>query len=87
MLAIGAAPWGKVDEVVDAAGTRITLPADASTPLFLTLPAGKYRVNLTAGTGGVRKQESVEVKPGDLASLNIQFDGYGTDEFIKELGW
>ncbi len=88
MLAIGAAPWAKVDAIeAVATGRRFALPPDPSTPLLLTLPAGQYRVTLTAGQGTTRRQESVTVTPGGLAALNLKFDGYGSADYIKEIGW
>jgi hypothetical protein len=39
-LVIDAAPWANVQSVVDAARKPVALPADASTPLRLSVPAG-----------------------------------------------
>ncbi len=86
LLAIGASPWATVESVVDAKGARLTLPADASTPLLLTLPEGRYQVSLSH-SGGQRRQESVDVTRGGLAALNLRFDGYGTDAYLQEMGW
>ena len=87
MLAIGAAPWATVDAIVDAAGTPMALPQDKSTPLLLTLPAGQYRVSLSSGQSSVRRHESVMVKPGGPTPLNVQFTGYGSEDFLKEINW
>ncbi len=43
-LVVNAAPWATVQSVVDAARKPVALPADASTPLRLNLPAGAYTI-------------------------------------------
>jgi len=43
---VNAAPWASVQSVVDAARKPVVLPADASTPLRLNLPAGAYTITL-----------------------------------------
>lgn len=86
-LAIGASPWAQVHEVVGDGGQRIALPADASTPLLLTLPEGRYRVMLGDPRGSARRQESIEVRRGELASLRVRLDGYIGDDYLKDLGW
>lgn len=46
LLVVNAAPWANVESVVDqSTGTPLALPADRSTPLRLTAPAGTYRVS------------------------------------------
>lgn len=86
-LAISAAPWAKVEAVVDAAGQRMRLPANASTPLLLTLPEGRYSVTLAASAGNSRKQESVQLVRGQIATLKVQFDGYAATDYLREVGW
>src|SRR5690606_36699470 len=46
-LVINALPWGTVDQVLDASRKPVSLPADRTTPLTLTLPAGSYYVTLS----------------------------------------
>ncbi len=43
-LVVNAAPWATVQSVVDAARKPVALPADATTPLRLNLPAGAYTI-------------------------------------------
>ena len=86
-LAISAAPWARVEGIAGEDGKPISLPADASTPLLLTLPEGRYRVTLSAGQGSARRQEAVTVTGGQLVALNPRFEGYGADQFLREVGW
>jgi len=86
-LAISAAPWARVESIAGEDGKLISLATDASTPLLLTLPEGRYRVTLAAGQGGARRQEAVSVTRGQLVALNLRFDGYGADQYLREVGW
>ncbi len=86
-LAISAAPWAQVEGIAGEDGKPIRLPVDASTPLLLTLPEGRYRVTLAAGQGGARRQEAVTVTRGQLVALNLRFQGYGADDYLREVGW
>ena len=86
-LAISAAPWARVEGIAAEDGKSISLPADASTPLLLTLPEGRYRVTLAAGQGNARRQEAVTVTRGQLVALNPRFEGYGADQYLREVGW
>lgn len=86
-LAIAAAPWGLVQEVMDENGSRLTLPGEASTPLLLTLAEGRYRVTVAAADGSGRRQESIVVQRGQLAQLNVRLGNYSADEYLRESGW
>ncbi len=86
-VAISAAPWARIEEIVDAAGQRIALPADPSTPILLGLPEGRYRVTLSSGQGSARRQEGISVERGKLATLSLKFPGYGAEQHLRELGW
>ncbi|MEO8802457.1 MAG: protein kinase, partial [Rudaea sp.] len=44
-LVLNAYPWATVESVLDADRHPVALPADATTPLILTLPAGSYAVS------------------------------------------
>ena len=86
-MAISAAPWARIDEIVDDAGKRVVLPSDAATPFLITLPEGRYRVTLTAGQGSAKRQEGVSVERGKLATLSLRFPGYGAEQYLREVGW
>jgi hypothetical protein len=84
-LAISTAPWSSVESIVDDAGRRVALPADASTPLVLTLTEGRYRVTLV-GAGEERRQESVVVTRGKLSQLSLKLGGYDAAKYFEESG-
>ena len=86
-VAISSAPWANIVSLVDSAGKRVPLPADAATPLLLTLPEGQYRITLTAGQGDGKRQEGFEMKRGQLTKISVSFDGYDADAFLREGGW
>lgn len=85
-LVISAAPWATVNDVIDEAGQRVPLPADASTPMLLTLAEGRYRVTVSR-EGGARQQQSVQVSRGQIAALKLSFQGYTADDYLREVGW
>ena len=86
-VAVSSAPWAKIEQVVDGAGKRIALPADAATPLLLTLPEGRYLVTLVSGQGGARRQEGIQIESGKLTRVTVTFAGYDADAFMREGGW
>lgn len=86
-IAISSSPWANIVSVVDSAGKRLPLPADAATPLLLTLSEGQYRITLTAGQGDGKRQEGFEVQRGQLTRISVSFDGYDVDAFLREGGW
>ncbi len=83
-LAISSAPWSKIESVVDDAGQRIALPADAVTPLLLNLAEGRYRITLVSGSQ--RRQESIVVERGRLATLSVKLGGLSVEEYFEETG-
>jgi serine/threonine-protein kinase PpkA len=86
-VAISSAPWATIAEIVDGAGKRLPLPAEASTPLLMTLPEGRYLITLVSGQGTARRQEGVAVTRGKLVNINVRFEGYDADRFLREVGW
>ena len=86
-LAISAAPWARIDAIVAEDGKLMSLPAQASTPLLLTLPEGRYRITLSAGQGTAKQQQAVTVARDKLVALNLRFEGYGADQYLREVGW
>jgi hypothetical protein len=86
-VAISAAPWARIDEIVDASGKRVALPADASTPLLMTLPEGRYRVTLSSTQGSARRQEGITIERGKLATLSLKLPGYAAEQYLREVGW
>ena len=86
-IAISSAPWANIESIVDAGGRKVALPAQASTPLLLTLPEGRYQITVAASQGGARRQEAFVIERGKLANLSLRFTDYGADQFLREVGW
>jgi serine/threonine protein kinase len=85
-LAIDAAPWGQIESVVDGSGRALALPAGASTPLVLELPAGSYRVRWRPGGDGAPREQSVVVASGGLAVLSLRGNPLTADDYLREAG-
>jgi hypothetical protein len=47
ILVIDAVPWGVVTSIENGRGEHVAVPASASTPFSLSLPAGSYHIVLT----------------------------------------
>jgi hypothetical protein len=47
ILVIDAVPWGVVTSIENERGEHVAVPASASTPFNLSLPAGTYHIVLT----------------------------------------
>ncbi|MCC6592029.1 MAG: serine/threonine protein kinase [Xanthomonadales bacterium] len=86
-VAISAAPWARIEAIVDSGGRRVALPAEPSTPLLLTLPEGQYRITLSAGSGTGRLQQGVTVTRGRLTPVSLRFEGYGAEQYLREVRW
>ncbi len=84
---VSSAPWARIDEIVDASGKRVALPAESSTPMLMTLPEGRYRVTLSSAQGSARRQEAVSIERGKLATLSLKFPGYDAEQYLREVGW
>lgn len=89
-LIVDALPWGVVVEIRDAQGKAWPVPASAYTPVVLSLPPGRYTVQLRnpafprpaavvadvpAGGGAVPVRTLAEFAAGDV------------DQFLKGMGW
>ena len=85
-LAIDAVPWATVTRIEAEDGTVQPLPAEASTPLTLTLPLGTYRITLA---GPPPQQESrvvtVQVSAEAVASpAPERFTTITLDEYFEQ---
>ncbi len=85
-LAIDAAPWGRIESVVDSNGRALALPEGASTPLLLELPAGNYRVRWRPGGDGTPREQSTVVASDGLAVLSLRGDRLAADDYLREAG-
>jgi hypothetical protein len=86
-LAISAAPWARIEKIVDSAGRPVALPGNASTPFLVTLPEGNYRVTVVAGQGSGRREEGVVIERGKLATVSLRFPGFSAEQFMREVQW
>jgi hypothetical protein len=74
-LKILALPYARVLAVVDAAGTAVALPKEATTPLLLRdLAPGTYRVALAGPDGTRRVERRVDVAAGTAELLSEPFE-------------
>ena len=73
-LVLVATPWARVLEITDAAGYEHPLPDDATTPLFVAVPPGTYRVvfsfdELDAPADRPATDEDGTIEDGESAGL------------------
>jgi len=86
-LVLNAFPWGKVESVLDANRQPVTLPADATTPLSLKLPAGNYFVTFRHPQARKPVQVIAKVEAQKRASANASFTAISTQEYFARAGW
>jgi len=85
-LVLVAAPWGQVDSVVNSVTAQsVTLPADRSTPLVLTVPAGVYRVTFSHPNARTVTQVG-ELKARSEAQVVATFPSLGKEEYLRRAG-
>lgn len=84
-LMLLAQPWGKVESITDSARNSVTLPADSTTPLQLTLPAGVYRVRFSHPDGGT-SDRTVQVKAGTSVNASATFSRLNSQEYRRRVG-
>ncbi len=85
-LILIAYPWGKVESITDSKRAAVALPADATTPLQLRLPAGVYRVVFSHPEGGRSSEKLVQIKPGARASVSASFTQLSAREYARRAG-
>ncbi len=85
-LILIAYPWGKVEAITDSKRAEVALPADATTPLQLRLPAGVYRVVFSHPEGGRSTEKMVQVKAGGRASVSASFAQLSAREYARRAG-
>lgn len=85
-LAIDAAPWGRIESVLDSSDRALAVPADAATPLLLELPPGRYRIRWRPGGDGAPREQAVNVASGALTGLSLRADGLAVDAYLREAG-
>jgi len=83
---IDAAPWANITEIRNEAGVLQPLPAQASTPVSLTLPTGTYQISL-AGPPPQSKKETVtlRVNAGQAIVAPVtRFQSLTVEEYFDE---
>ncbi|AVP97889.1 hypothetical protein C7S18_12075 [Ahniella affigens] len=85
-LVLLAAPWGEVDSVTNTTTSQaVTLPADRSTPLVLTVPAGVYRVIFKHPNARAVTQLG-ELKPKSEVQVVASFPSLSKEEYLRRAG-
>jgi hypothetical protein len=85
-VVIDAAPWGTITAIETDGGDPVALPPSPSTPLSLTLPAGRYQVSVAGPSADSPAQRiTVEVRAdaSTVAPL-IRFQALTPGEYFEE---
>jgi len=84
-VVIDAAPWGTITAIASENGSARPVPASASTPLRLSLPAGVYDVTVV-GPPPVSREEHVRVTveaDGDVVAPLVRFAPMTPEEYFE----
>lgn len=72
-LALHSIPWARVVSIVEqTSGRRLDVPGD-TTPMVITLPVGRYAIEVVSGIGSDREVFAVEIQDGRVESRSIVF--------------
>ena len=82
-----AAPWGELTAIRRADGSELPLPQHRTTPVVLTLPAGRYELTLTHPGAPAPQSCSVELVTGQAATCQVQLVAVDVMHYFKEAGW
>jgi len=86
-VVIDAVPWATVERIQNEKGEAVTLPADATTPLVLSLTPGTYQI-VVVGPPPQQERRTVPltVATDSAPAFPVQrFTPMTTDEYFKEL--
>ncbi len=87
-LIVDAEPWAEIVRVLDSEGEEMALPPDPYTPLALTLPPGRYWIELThPDLGGETRQCEAEVAEEAAGECRLRLIEVEAREFLREAGW
>ncbi|MGA9334108.1 MAG: serine/threonine-protein kinase [Rudaea sp.] len=86
-LVLNAYPWATVESVVDADRHPVPLPADATTPLILTLPAGSYAVSFRHPQASKPVRIIAKVDARKRTQASAAFPSISTKEYFARAGW
>ncbi len=86
-----ASPWAEVLEVTDSSGSLVDLPPAATTPVFLPLLEGQYRVTLNFPQADKPDEQEriceVEVPAETIVTCNERLREPRPLDFFKNNGW
>ncbi|MEM6574060.1 MAG: protein kinase [Pseudomonadota bacterium] len=85
-LAIDATPWGEVIEVTGPQGNA-SLPADATTPLILSLPEGTYQLVVRGSGGAAPVRLTAQVRRQQLVRARAEFSELDATSYFERSGW
>jgi serine/threonine protein kinase len=86
-LVLNAQPWAKVESVLDGNRKPVTLPADASTPFALKLPAGSYVITFRHPQAAKPVTVIAKVDAQRRASANAAFPTISAEDYFTRAGW
>jgi len=86
-LVLNAYPWGKVESVLDANRQPVALPADATTPFTLTLPAGSYVITFRHPDAAKPALVIAKVEAQKRSTANAAFTTISAQEYFTRAGW
>ena len=86
-LQLNAQPWANVESVVDGNRKAISLPADASTPFTLKLPAGSYVITFRHPQANKPVTVIAKVEPQRRAAANAAFPTISAEDYFSRAGW
>jgi hypothetical protein len=86
MVVIDAVPWATVTAIKAQNGTLQSLPASASTPLSVALPAGTYEITLTGpAPASPVATVTVQVGVGGVSVIPLQrFQTMTAEEYFEQ---
>jgi serine/threonine-protein kinase len=87
LLVMDAVPWGEVVRVTDGEGRAVPLPAEASTPLALPVPAGAYTAEISSPVSLESRTCRAEVAAAGTARCATDFYRLEALEYFQEAGW
>jgi len=87
-LVLNAYPWATVESVTDNnTGKAVPLPADATTPLRLSLPAGVYSVSFRHPDVARATRQVAQVKEKTSVTVATAFSSITSRDYLKRAGW
>lgn len=85
-LLINALPWGEVTSIRGEDGVERLTGGPAETPLVLTLPAGRYTVQLANPNSNTSVQLDTTVKASTLNRYEAELDRIDAERYLDGIG-